>query len=142
MHREIMKPPKGKIVDHKNRNKLDDTRENLRISTHKENVRNRGKPRGSASRYLGVGYDRHRRRWYATLYVEGRQIWLGYFEDEIEAARGYDYAAVERLGESANLNFPLEWPPERIREVHAKGPASKRAEPQHAAGFSHSKKGR
>ena len=37
MHREIMKPPKGMDVDHKNHNKLDNTRESLRVCTHAEN---------------------------------------------------------------------------------------------------------
>ncbi len=120
--------PKGKVVDHKNRNKLDDTRENLRVCTHEENARNRSKPRGSASRFLGVGYDRHRRKWYANLGVEGKAIWLGYFEDEIEAARATITRRSSWPASSPNLNFPEEWPPERIREVYAKGPAKKNGE--------------
>jgi hypothetical protein len=119
MHREIMRPPPGMIVDHKNRNKLDNTRENLRVCTHKENARNRCKPHGSASRFIGVGYDRKRQRWYASLYADSKPIWLGYFDDELQAARGYDHRAVELLGEQARLNFPEEWPPQRIQEVHA-----------------------
>ncbi len=45
MHRQIMQPPPGMIVDHKNRNKLDNTRANLRNCTHAENARNRSKRR-------------------------------------------------------------------------------------------------
>lgn len=40
LHREIMNPPKGMVVDHKNHNKLDNRRCNLRICTQAENLRN------------------------------------------------------------------------------------------------------
>jgi hypothetical protein len=48
-----------------------------------------------------------------------RCLWLGYFDEEIEAARAYDYRAVECGGEFAWLNLPEEWPLERRRKVHA-----------------------
>jgi len=44
MHRQIMAPPEGMIVDHINRNKLDNSRANLRVCSHRENTRNRAKP--------------------------------------------------------------------------------------------------
>ncbi|MGE5295410.1 MAG: hypothetical protein ACM3VT_11335, partial [Solirubrobacterales bacterium] len=44
--------------------------------------------------------------------------WLGFFDDEVEAARAYDRAAVEECGEFARVNFPREWSPERRAEVH------------------------
>jgi hypothetical protein len=37
LHRALMQPPKGMIVDHKNRNKRDDTRANLHPCTRQEN---------------------------------------------------------------------------------------------------------
>jgi len=125
MHREIMKPPAGMVVDHINRNKLDNTRGNLRVCTHRENAANRGKRRGSASRFLGVGWDKRYEKWCGYLPTDGKPIWLGYFDDEGEAAREYDRKAVERLGPSARLNFPEEWPPEKIQQVHEKQPAKK-----------------
>ena len=54
MHREIMKPPKGKVVDHISGNKLDNTRANLRNITQGQNMHNKAKCFGSTSIYKGV----------------------------------------------------------------------------------------
>ncbi len=120
MHREIMQPPEGMVVDHKHRNKLDNTRDNLRVCTQKENAYNRSKKRGTSSPYRGVGYSKESGKWYARIHFEGKAIHLGYFIEEIEAARAYDRKAVELFGEFARLNFPEEWPAERRQEVEAK----------------------
>jgi len=126
MHREIMQPPQGMVVDHVSRNKLDDTRTNLRVCTHRENACNRDKQRGTSSRFKGVGRCRDTDKWYARIMFEGKPIFLGYFTEEIEAARAYDRAAVEYFGESARLNFPGEWPPERRLEVYAQRDAAEK----------------
>jgi hypothetical protein len=54
MHRMIMRPPKGMVVDHINGNGLDNRRCNLRICTRQENARNRRKHADGKSRFLGV----------------------------------------------------------------------------------------
>ena len=119
MHREIMQPPKGKVVDHSNRSKLDDRRINLRVCRPEENMRNARKQLGSSSRFKGVGYCRWRRKWYARIEFEGESIWMGHFEEEVEAAQAYDRKAVELFGAFAYLNFPDEWPPERREQAYA-----------------------
>jgi hypothetical protein len=119
MHREIMKPPRGKIVDHANHNKLDNSRPNLRVCTRPENQLNLRKRRGSSSRFKGVAYDKRRGKWCAKIYFKGERTWLGYFDEEVEAARAYDSKAVELFGEFAHLNVPEEWPPEKRQEVYA-----------------------
>lgn len=124
MHREIMRPPEGTLIDHANCDKLDNRRGNLRMCTRRENMRNKGKHMKSASRFKGVGYSKARRKWYALLRVEGVRFWMGYFEDEAEAARAYDRKAVEIFGEFANLNFPEEWPEERRAQVRAEAKAA------------------
>jgi hypothetical protein len=119
MHNEIMKPPKGMMVDHANHNKLDNTRMNLRNCTRQQNMRNARKHANAASIFKGVGYSKQHGRWFARIYFGGRTIWLGLFTEEAEAARAYDYAAVGYFGEFACVNFPEEWPPERRQQVYA-----------------------
>ncbi len=118
MHREIMQPPPGMIVDHVDGNRADNCRFNLRVCTRSENQCNTCKKGRCTSRFKGVSYDKRHRKWYACCQVEGAYRWLGYFDDEVEAAKRYDRTAVEQFGAFARLNFPEEWPPERRRQVH------------------------
>jgi len=126
MHRQIMQPPKGKIVDHINGNGFDNTRANMRNITPRQNTRNRRAQVKSASIYKGVGYRKECRKWYARIQLDERSFFLGYFDTEIEAARAYDRKAVELFGEFAALNFPEEWPAERRAQVYAEGQKDRR----------------
>lgn len=64
LHREIMRPRKGKLVDHSNTVSLDNRRANLRFATHSQNVMNRKKTKSkTTSRYLGVYWDKYRDKW-------------------------------------------------------------------------------
>jgi hypothetical protein len=106
LHREIMKAPDGLLVDHRNCDSLDNRRENLRLATHAQNMFNRPKRKSKASsKFIGVSFDPDRGKWIARIHYQYKQIWLGRFNAEIEAARAYDLAALKYHGEFACLNF-------------------------------------
>lgn len=105
MHRQITAAPKGVIVDHININGLDNRKANLRFATATQNNWNsrRGCNKGT-SKYKGVGWNKQRGKWRATLCNNSGKIHLGYFDNEKEAARTYDKAILEYRGEFAVLN--------------------------------------
>jgi len=107
MHRLIMGSPVGLQVDHQNRNRLDNRRANLRIATPSQNQFNKGKTtRKTSSRFVGVTFVKSIGRWKGQIMLDGKTIFLGYFDSEIEAAKAYDAAARKYHGEFARLNFP------------------------------------
>jgi hypothetical protein len=107
LHREIMNPPAGLLVDHKNLDSLDNRRTNLRLATHSQNQCNKSKTKSkTSSRFVGLSRDKTRGEWDVRLKHHGKRIWIGRFTDEIEAAKAYDRAAIKYHGEFARLNFP------------------------------------
>ena len=103
MHRLIMEAPKGAQVDHINHDGLDNRRENLRLCTAQENSRNRTTIKGGRSRYKGVCW--HNQKWYARIMAGWGRVEIGHFDNEDDAARAYNDAAVEHFGEFALLNM-------------------------------------
>lgn len=94
------------FVDHINHNGLDNRRCNLRIASRSQNLQNSRPHRHGSSKYKGV--SRYREIWKAAIRVNQRTLWIGQFENEIDAACAYDVAAREHFGEYAYLNFPSE----------------------------------
>ena len=106
MHRQIMNAPDARVVDHINHDTLDNRRStNLRVCTRAQNQANRIKRAPGTSQFKGVHWDTQRMRWRARLRINGREIRLGRFRDEKEAARAYNRAAKEHFKEFANLNI-------------------------------------
>lgn len=62
----------------------------------------------SCSKYKGVDFVSANggRCWRVRIRANGKRIYLGSFEDEMEAAKIYDIAAKKYHGEYASLNFP------------------------------------
>jgi hypothetical protein len=79
MHAMIAgQPPTGKVVDHKNGNKLDNRRENLRFVSRSLNNRNRQKP-------TGVQWHPTAGKWMVSFHYHYKTLYFGLFEDEAEA---------------------------------------------------------
>ncbi len=104
MHRVIMRAQEGQVIDHINRNPLDNRKANLRFVTHQQNTWNRKKQK-STSKYTGVfpsGYSN--RPWYASILIGDKSEWLGSYRTEEEAAYVYDTVAKACRGKYAYLN--------------------------------------
>lgn len=88
LHRLLMglTPGDPRQVDHVNRDKLDNRRENLRIVTVAEQRHNQGSRPNTSSRYRGVSLYRRTGRWAAQVKLHGRRHHLGYFSTEEAAA--------------------------------------------------------
>lgn len=112
MHREIMGLTKGdgKEVDHRNGNGLDNRRENLRLCTRSENIQNRHHKakEGKASQYQGVYSVKKKNSWLASITKDYKQIHIGLYSNDKDAARAYDRKALELFGPDAKTNFPKE----------------------------------
>jgi hypothetical protein len=107
MHNQIMQPPPGFVVDHQNHRGLDNSRENLRLATLSQNNFNRRKKAADASsKYKGVHHRKDTNKWLARIGFGGKRIFLGHFDNEIDAAKAYDNAARLYYGDFAVLNFP------------------------------------
>jgi HNH endonuclease/AP2 domain len=105
MHIAILSPSDGLEVDHINGNGLDNRRVNLREATHAQNLWNRGRTCNNTSGFKGVRWDKARGAWRATITAEGREMFLGRFDDILDAARAYDEAATLHHGEFAWKNL-------------------------------------
>lgn len=83
LHRYIMEPPKGLVVDHINHDTLDNRKNNLRILTTAENNQNK-----SATHIPGVHpYFYDTSRWIAYCRANGKTNNLGIFDTKEQAEK-------------------------------------------------------
>ena len=105
MHREVFDLDEGETLDHINRNKLDNRKGNLRVSSHLENMRNQGKyqmKRGASSKYKGV--HKKKNRYVASITINKEQYQLGSYKTEEQAGLQYNKYAKKYFKEYAVLN--------------------------------------
>jgi len=106
MHRVVLRLTNSNIkCDHINHNGLDNQKSNLRTCTHSQNQRNSRNRIGTTSKYKGVHFCKQANKWRVFIMGNKKQIHIGYFKNEIEAAKKYDEFAILHFGEFANLNF-------------------------------------
>lgn len=102
MHRMIIAAKPGQLIDHKDGNGLNNTRNNIRIATFSQNAMNRKKRIGSSSQFKGV--FKIRSKFQSRITVNYKDKSLGYFSLELDAAKAYNEAAIKYHGEFARLN--------------------------------------
>lgn len=104
LHKNLLgKQESGFVIDHINRNKLDNRFENLRVITSRENSYNRTKSKNSNNTYKGV--KKSGNKFSACISKDGVKREIGGFDTEEDAARAYDMMAEELFGEFAGKNF-------------------------------------
>lgn len=114
MHREILHAEKKHRVDHRDMDGLNNQRFNLRECNASQNAMN-GLGRDGSSKYRGVTVRRRvpckkdpmglRNRYIARIGVNNKEIFIGKFNSEEEAAEAWNVAAVNYFGEFAKLNI-------------------------------------
>lgn len=100
MHREIMKPESGMIVDHIDHNTLDNRRDNLRLCTRSQNLENSKIRCDNTSGHKGVSWNKRLRKWHAYIFKD-RRIHLGFFDSIDKAIDAYQRAETQYFGEFA-----------------------------------------
>ena len=118
MHRFIMNPPEGMIIHHINGNGLDNRKSNLYVCSYREHefVENKHK-KHKKSRFRGVSFDKRYGKYRARIRSKENVLFLGYFDNEADAAREYDkklksfgfrhavYNFKKRIGRKELLSF-------------------------------------
>lgn len=93
------------LIDHADRDHLNNRIENLRECDRSGNAANSGPKAVGSSMYKGVARRGDGKKWVAAITKDYKSIHLGNFENEHDAAMAYDKAARELHGEFAYTNF-------------------------------------
>jgi len=104
MAHEIMGSPRGAELMYKNHDGLDCRKANLQIASHSEVIQHKRLSKNKTSKYKGVSWYKQG-KWRSQINKDGKIYFLGYFDDEEDAAQRYDEKALELYGDTAYLNF-------------------------------------
>lgn len=113
MARLLMNPAKGQLVDHRDRNTLNNQRLNLRICDYSENAMNKIHPR-NGSHFRGVYFisDKLKKPFRTYLKFRGVHYQGGYHATAEEAALAYDKLVMKHCPDFGVLNHCPEFGPE------------------------------
>ena len=95
-------------VDHRNQNRSDNSLDNLRVVSHRENSMNHTLRSTNKSGFVGVSWDKARQKWIASITINGKAINLGGFTTIEEAAE-------KRLEASKDAGFYINHGKEKVK---------------------------
>lgn len=107
MHRLIMAPPDGMVVDHINGYGLDNRRANLRVATRSQNMCNSRIMSNNTSGMKGVSFYKSRGCWRAQIGFQRKITFLGYFDTQEAAYAAHQQAAANIHGEFSSYTGDL-----------------------------------
>jgi len=87
MHRFLLGEDDSRFVDHINRDRLDNRRENLRYVTHSQNRFNASKNPSNKSGVKGVYWSKERQKWCVQITVNWKKMHLGRFDNFDDAVK-------------------------------------------------------
>ena len=103
LHRFIMNVTDSKtIVDHINRNPLDNRKCNLRICTNQQNICNCDIPKNNKSGCKGVYWAKDKQKWTVQISINNKTKYIGRYSSYEEAVKARIEAAKKYYGEFAN----------------------------------------
>lgn len=105
IHRLIIKVPPNLEIDHKDGNRLNNQKSNLRLASSSQNKCNRGPRIDTKSGYKGVSWHKQRKKW--TVRIQNGKTYkhLGLFIDIKDAIKAYNNASQKYHGEFAFINL-------------------------------------
>ena len=97
---------KGYMVDHKDRDSLNNSKLNFRLCTVSQNGMNKRVQSNNTSGVTGVHYDNRINKYYSYIKINGKHIGLGYYKTLKEAADVRKEAELKYFGEFAPWQNP------------------------------------
>lgn len=95
------------LIDHINRNGLDNRKANLRMATNSQNNANKSLQSNNTSGYKGVCWDKSRKKWIVQIKLNGKRVFYKRYEDLNEAISSYNKTALIIFKDFVYLNpFP------------------------------------
>ncbi|MEK6879603.1 MAG: HNH endonuclease [Nanoarchaeota archaeon] len=99
IHNIILKPKKNLIIDHIDRNPLNNRKKNLRYATYSQNISNSKIAINNTTGYKGLFFNKKNQKWTASIWLHYTQIFLGSFKDKKDAIKARKEAEIKYFGE-------------------------------------------
>lgn len=106
MYHGIAELPSDMVIDHMDRDRSNNSKENLQLVNYFENSHNLTKDYRNTSGYTGVSWRHDIEKWQVYIRVNNKKVLLGIFDDLVKAGEAYDIGAIRRDPNNHVLNFP------------------------------------